>query len=262
MNFSRRTVLCAVGGSVCLLFSGVLPTFAQSADKKPLARRIQYGMVLKSLTFEGKEYRYAVYVPPQYDGSEAFPLITFLHGSGECGTDGLKSAIVGIGSAAMLKSEEWRTLILIPQKPETRQHWEELDKVILAMTEETEKRFKVDKDRLYLTGLSQGGYGSWALAAKYPAYWAAVAPICGGGDPKDAAILAKIPIWAFHGEADDSVPVERSREMIAAIKAAGGSPKLTTYPGVGHNSWDKAYRDENLFAWFLEHKKQRVEGKK
>ncbi len=253
---SRSHIIQWAGlGMACLLLGGTSPTLAQTAEKKPLARRVQYGMLLKSLKFEGKEYRYALYVPPQYDGSEAFPLITFLHGSGECGSDGLKSAVVGIGSAAMLQADEWRTLILIPQKPETRQRWEELDKVIMAMSAETEKRFKVDKERLYLTGLSQGGYGSWALAAKYPDYWAAVAPVCGGGDPKNAAILAKIPIWAFHGDKDEAVPLKRSEEMIDAIKAAGGSPKLTVYPGVGHNSWDKAYRDEKLFAWFLEHKK-------
>ncbi len=241
--------------AACLLLGGTSSLLAQTADKKPLSSRVQHGMLLKSLTFDGKEYRYAVYVPPQYDGSEAFPLITFLHGAGECGSDGLKSAVVGIGSAAMLKSDEWRTLILIPQKPETSQRWADLDKVIMAMTEETEKRFKVDKERLYLTGLSQGGYGSWALAAKYPDYWAAVAPVCGGGDPKDGAVLAKIPIWAFHGDQDGVVKTIRSRNMIEAIKKAGGNPKYTEYKGIGHDSWNKAFAEPDVLPWLLEQKK-------
>jgi predicted peptidase len=101
-----------------------------------------------------------------------------------------------------------------------------------------------------------GGYGSWVLAAKYPAMWAAVAPICGGGNPADGPKLKDIPLWAFHGDKDTAVPLKKSEEMIEAIKAAGGNPKLTVYPGVGHNSWDKAYRDEKLWEWFLQHSKK------
>src|SRR5207244_10261474 len=121
----------------------------------------------------------------------------------------------------------------------------------LAMLEEVQKHYKIDAKRLYLTGLSMGGYGTWSLAEKYPERWAAIVPICGGGDPVQATSIKDIPCWCFHGDADPRVPVERSREMIEALKAAGGHPKYTEYPGVAHNSWEKAYATPELYKWLL-----------
>jgi predicted peptidase len=97
-----------------------------------------------------------------------------------------------------------------------------------------------------------GGYATWALACKHPTMFAAAAPICGGGDPAEAAKIKDLPIWNFHGDKDTAVPIAKSNEMIEALKTAGGTPKYTVYPGVGHNSWDKAYRDEKLWDWFLQ----------
>src|SRR5262249_11286470 len=111
-----------------------------------------------------------------------------------------------------------------------------------------------DEKRVYLTGLSQGGHGTWMIAADHPELWAAIAPICGYLEPKRVIEKIKsIPVWCFHGEADDAVPGRQTSDLAAAAKAAGGDVKITTYPGVGHNSWDKAYREEKLGAWFLEH---------
>jgi predicted peptidase len=126
----------------------------------------------------------------------------------------------------------------------------------MAMLDAALRQYNLDADRVYLTGLSQGGHGAWVLAARHPERWAAIAPICGYGDPKAIAEPIKsLPVWCFHGDGDQAVPVAQSQAIVAAIKAAGGEPKLTIYPGVGHNSWDKAYRDEPLADWFLEHRR-------
>jgi predicted peptidase len=101
-----------------------------------------------------------------------------------------------------------------------------------------------------------GGYGTWSIAAKYPDRWAAIVPICGGGDPKNAEAICKIPCWCFHGDKDTAVKVERSREMIEALKKAGGEPKYTEYPGIGHNSWDKAYDTDELYVWLSKQSKK------
>src|SRR5205085_8289835 len=129
--------------------------------------------------------------------------------------------------------------------------------VALQALRDTLKNYPVDTKRIYLTGLSMGGYGSWDLATRHSDWFAAVAPICGGGDESQAAKLKNIPIWAWHGDADDAVPVERSRKMIEAIKAAGGMPKYTELKGVGHNSWTAAYTDANgVIPWMFEQRKE------
>lgn len=114
----------------------------------------------------------------------------------------------------------------------------------------------VDVDRILLTGLSMGGYGSWELAARMPKRFAAVVPICGGGDEAQAAKLVGLPIWCFHGADDTVVPVERSRSMVAAIRAAGGEPRYTELPGVAHDSWTPAYRNGELIEWLFAQRRQ------
>src|SRR5207237_1227270 len=115
--------------------------------------------------------------------------------------------------------------------------------------------FRIDRKRIYLTGLSMGGYGTWVLLARKPELFAAGVPICGGGHVEGAKKLAKIPIWAFHGDKDGAVPPERSREMIEAIEKAGGKPKYTEYGGVGHDSWTRTYRDPKMHEWLFAQKK-------
>ena len=211
----------------------------------------------KTIEHGGGPVKYQVCVPSGYDGSKAMPLILFLHGSGEQGDDGVKQSTVGIGPAIQANPKGWAPYItVIPQKPKGRGGWMEHEALMLGVVEKTKKEYKIDESRLYLTGLSMGGYGSWVLAAKHPAMWAAVAPICGGGNPADGPKLKDLPLWAFHGDKDTAVPLRKSEEMIEAIKAAGGAPKLTVYPGVGHNSWDKAYREEKLWEWFLQYSKK------
>jgi predicted peptidase len=111
--------------------------------------------------------------------------------------------------------------------------------------------YRVDPDRVYLTGLSMGGFGTWALAAAHPEKFAAIVPICGGGNTSDARKLAKLPIWVFHGAKDETVSPERSKSMVRAIQAAGGTPKFTLYPDAGHDSWTVTYDNPELYDWLL-----------
>lgn len=216
------------------------------------------GFLTKALDYNGAPVKYVVYVPAAYDPAKPMPAIMFLHGAGETGTDGLKQVAVGLGPAILFNQDRWPFLVMFPQKPpggEPRSGWIAHEKLVLDILEKTKTEYKIDESRLYLTGLSMGGYGTWAIAAKHPDRFAAIAPICGGGDPATAGKLKDIPTWNFHGDKDTAVPLARSQQMIDAIKAAGGEPRFTIYPGVGHNSWDKAYRDEKLHEWFLQHKK-------
>lgn len=210
----------------------------------------------KTIEYKGGTVKYQVCVPAGYDAAKPMPLILFLHGSGEQGDDGAKQSSVGIGPAIRKNPQAWAPfLTLLPQKPRARGGFGDFEDLILAQLEKTKKEYKVDEARIYLTGLSMGGMGSWMLAGKHPQMWAAVAPVCGAGNPADAPKMKDLPIWNFHGDKDTAVPIKRSEEMIEAVKAAGGKPKFTIYPGVGHNSWDKAYQEEKLWEWFLQHKK-------
>ena len=118
-----------------------------------------------------------------------------------------------------------------------------------------QKEYSIDPQRIYLTGLSMGGYGTWDLLARKPDLFAAGVPVCGGGDESTAEQIANIPIWVFHGDLDSAVPVSRSRTMVEALKKAGGHPKYSEYPGVEHNSWDKAYADPELMKWLFAQKR-------
>jgi predicted peptidase len=200
------------------------------------------------------ESKYVVFVPPDYKADKEFPLILFLHGAGSTGDDGQKQAKGGIAKAIRDKKEKFPFIVIMPQaKTKGWKADNDNGKRALAILEEVQKDYKTDKKRVYLTGLSMGGFGTWSFAAAYPDRFAAIAPICGGGNPKTAGKFKDLPCWCFHGDADKTVSVEKSREMINALKAAGGSPKYTEYPGVDHNSWDRAYGNAELYTWFLKH---------
>ncbi len=206
---------------------------------------------------DGKEAKYVLFVPQDYKPEKACPLILFLHGRGESGTDGDMQATVGLGPVVKKQEKSFPCLVLFPQS--AKQTWQANSddaRRALAILAETEKEYTLDAKRLYLTGLSMGGFGTWSLAAAHPDKWAAIVPICGGGDTKSAAKIKDIPCWCFHGAEDEIVRVQLSRDMIAALKEAGGEPKYTEYAGVGHNSWDAAYGTTELYDWLLkQHKK-------
>jgi predicted peptidase len=206
---------------------------------------------------DGHDSPYVVFVPHGYDGTKPYPVLLFLHGAGETKGGSKQPVEVGIGPAIKKREKTFPFITIIPQA-ETR-GWgaaSENGKRALAMLDEVCKEFKTDPKRIYLTGLSMGGMGTWSMAIANPDKWAAIAPICGRGDVKQAEKIKDLPCWCFHGDKDTSVPVAGSRDMIAAIKKAGGDPKYTEYPGVGHNSWDKAYGTDELYEWMLKQSKK------
>ena len=230
------------------MFLCTLATLAAShaGEAKPGFRRF----VLKDA--DGKEAPYFVFVPHGYKGDKAYPVILFLHGAGETSNE-KKLLQVGLGPAVKKREKNFPFIAVFPLALE-RDWKSDNGKRAIAILDEVKKTFKVDDKRIYLTGLSMGGYGTWSLAVAHPDRWAAIAPICGGGDPSKADNIKHIPCWCFHGDADKAVPVEKSREMIKALKDAGGKPRYDEYPGVGHNSWDRAYGNDELYTWFLKHK--------
>jgi predicted peptidase len=244
-----------------LLAAGMLAVGASipaRADEKP-----KTGFVDKKFKNADKtESPYVVFVPKDYDGTKEYPVILFLHGAGETKNpnakkEGKMPVEVGIGPAIKKREKDFSFIVVIPRAEGFGWGADTANaKRALAMLDEVQKEYKTDPKRVYLTGLSMGGMGTWSLAVAHPDKWAAVVPICGRGDPSKAEKIKDLPVWAFHGDADTSVNVSGSRDMIAAIKKAGGSPKYDEYPGVGHNSWDKAYATDELYKWLLEQKKK------
>jgi predicted peptidase len=164
---------------------------------------------------------------------------------------------VGIGPAIKRQEKTFGFITVIPQSQ--KGGWGAASaegKRAMAILDDVAKAYKTDPSRVYLTGLSMGGFGTWSLAAAHPDKWAAIAPVCGGGKVEDAPKIKDIPTWVFHGDKDTAVKVELSRNMVEALKKAGGHPKYTEYPGVGHNSWDAAYAEKGFFPWLAEQKKK------
>jgi len=213
-------------------------------------------------SFEKKTTRtiranYLLYVPEQYLTSQKeWPLILFLHGAGERGNDLSKVEIHGPPKLIAKEKKEFPFVIVSPQCPED-DSWssERQIDVLNALLDDVVSRYRIDKNRIYVTGLSMGGSGTWCLATSYPDRFAAIAPICGGGNPEDAASIAHLPVWVFHGAKDDVVPPKKSEEMVTALKKAGCKVKFTIYPDAGHDSWSVSYNNPDLYAWFLRQRK-------
>ena len=152
-----------------------------------------------------------------------------------------------LGDAAVLTRDvDWSAMShTLPEKPSLS-----LAATLNAVAA-LQQEFSIDAKRIYITGLSMGGYGVWDAVARRPELFAAAVPICGGGDPALAKQMQTVAIWAFHGADDKAVTVERSRQMVEALKAVGAAPKYTEYPGVGHNSWEKTYSDLAMYEWLF-----------
>ncbi len=200
----------------------------------------------------GLRLSFRLMAPAAAEGEPA-PLLVFLHGAGQCGSDNLQQLR---GLPEQMALPHWRRrypcYLLAPQCPKGA-HWSDAMSDLTQLIDALLEGCPVDRRRVYLTGLSMGGFGSWELAARRPDLFAAVVPICGGGDPPWADSLVATPIWAVHGGADESVPAAHSREMIDAVIAAGGRPRYTELPGVGHDSWTPAYRDPHgVLQWMFE----------
>jgi len=222
-----------------------------AAEVKPgtqVARKLQ-------VRTEGAEttVHYWLFLPEAYDSRQTWPLLLFLHGAGERGND--LDRVTKWGPPRLVADRRSFPFVVVsPQCPRGKR-WE--PEQLRALVEHVAGARKIDRSRLYCTGLSMGGYGTWQMVARYPDLFAAAVPICGGGDPATAQKLVGIPIWAFHGDADRVVPVSRSRQMVDAVRKAGGTRvRLTVYPGVDHNSWHQTYASEKTYEWLLSHTTQ------
>lgn len=196
---------------------------------------------------------YLLYTPAGYDkdANKKWPLIVFLHGAGERGNDINKVKVHG--PPKVVQHKDLPFVIVSPQCPENQ--WWDVD-TLNALLDDVLQKYHVDEDRVYLTGLSMGGFGTWQWAEQHPNRFAAIAPICGGGDPHRARTLRHMPIWCFHGEKDHTVPIKNSEEMVEAVKQAGNEDvKFTRYPDADHDSWTVTYNNPELYEWFLKHKR-------
>ncbi|MCX7015912.1 MAG: prolyl oligopeptidase family serine peptidase [Candidatus Sumerlaeota bacterium] len=203
---------------------------------------------------DGETLEYWLMTPKDYDPKEKYPLLLALHGSG-----GTTQAPSALGTDEMREKHRW--FVMAPKAPEgwswasarlfserIRELKPRLPLVFEAM-DALEKEFSIDPRRLYVTGQSMGGVGTYGALAAHPDWFAAAAPVCGAWDVEDAPKFAGAPIWIFHGGADPTVPVDFSRNMVEALKKAGASPRYTEFPGVGHNSWLNAYAMPELWDW-------------
>jgi predicted peptidase len=196
-------------------------------------------------------YPYVELLPTVHETDPAalHPLILYLHGAGERGSN--FNGVWRHGPHKFRASNPAFPFIIIAPQCPLRSYWEP-ERVLTAL-DDAEARFAVDACRIYLTGLSMGGFGVFETAMYAPGRFAALAPICGGGDVRRAALIAHIPTWVFHGALDDIVPIEHSERMVAALRTAGGNPRYTVYPNAQHDSWTETYNNPEFYSWLLEH---------
>ena len=227
--------------------------------------------VTRTVTVDGATFRHQVFVPGVRTVG-AMPAILFLHGAGERGSDGKRQMTVGLGTAVAKRAHDFPAIVVFPQAPVPGDWSGRPLRAASAALSDAMAEFGADPERVYLTGISMGGYGSWDLALNEPDRFAALVPICGGLRPsaslrkfgagavalraatmhdRAATTLAHIPTWIFHGSADQIIPVEESRVMVEAMRRAGADVQYTEYPGVGHNSWDPAYARPGLWEWMF-----------
>jgi predicted peptidase len=269
---------------VCLLacfLTGCAASRTTTLMTKTVPALSQGGLMYRSVNVDGVEHRYAVYLPREYRAmdTKCWPCVIFLNGSGECGTDGQRQLTQGLFPAMINAPQDWPMIAIFPQKPDRASTWLDHDVMVLATLRETQSMFAIDQTRIYLTGLSQGGAGTWAIASKHPAVFAAIAPVCGflSGPSSVEAVaagLGQMPVWALHGEKDDVVPIAQTQRLVDAVETSSNrtatrnpppgssllpsdptSLRFTSFPDLNHGCWDRAYRDMELGEWLLSFRK-------
>lgn len=230
------------------------------------------GFLERTVRMGDASHAYKVWVPPGFDRGRSWPVILFLHGRGEAGTDGVQQTLTGLGPVLRADPERFPAVVVFPQAAPGQLWLGDAARVATAALEQTVAEFRGDPDRIYLAGLSMGAYGAWVLAFEHPERYAAIVSVAGGivpprplaglaqlpptlqADDPYAATAARvkgIPAWLFHGSDDSTVPVTESRRLVAALQKAGASPRYTEYAGAPHNVWDRAFAEPELTRWLL-----------
>lgn len=241
----RKTLVSMVG--CCLPAAALAQSFEggnPAGGERQASRRLDVQLPIA--------INYLVYLPPDYEHQPTWPLVLFLHGSGERGNDLELVKTHGIPKL-IAAGQDFPFLVVSPQCPDG-QRWQVIE--LIALLDDVISRYKVDRQRVYITGYSMGGFGTWALAAQQPNRFAAIAPICGGGERYWVGDLTKMPIWTFHGDQDDVVPLRRTQELVTHLESLGSAPKFTIYKGVGHDSWTPTYENPELYSWLLKQKRR------
>jgi predicted peptidase len=203
--------------------------------------------------FGSRELPHLLFLPADYetDAARQWPLILFLHGAGERGADPEKVRKHGLPKVTE-SNPHFPFVVVSPQCP-AGTYWPYLVGELNDLIERILAQYRVDRSRVYLTGMSMGGYGTFYLAMAHPTTFAALAPICGGGDPSKVGRIRHLPTWVFHGARDNVVPIEESEIMVSALRKAGADVQFTVYPHAGHDSWTATYNNPQLYEWFLRH---------
>jgi predicted peptidase len=227
-----------------------------AASEKPKAPSTQKPSQFRATVNRELALDYLLQLPDGYDAAEnagkKWPLLIFLHGAGERGADLEKLKLHG-PPKLIDAGKKFPAIVVSPQCP-TESWWP--DQPVLEFVDHLEKSLRIDADRIYLTGLSMGGYGTWHFAGQAPERFAAIVPICGGGTPYHMRKLTKMPIWVFHGQMDQAVPFEESSRLVEALEKFGNkTTKFTVYPEAGHNSWTAAYDSAELWDWLFAQKR-------
>lgn len=245
--------------SVCFVFVALFLVGCGQTEKikmasDPVLSPGQHPQVFEKTITKTLSCKYLLFLPDGFSKKkQGWPMILFLHGAGERGSD-LKKVKKHGPPKIVEKRKDFPFIVVSPQCPKD-DWWTDKVEVLTHLLDDIVAKYDVDTERIYLTGLSMGGYGTWTLAAAYPDRFAAIAPICGGGKRIMALRLKDIPVWAFHGAKDRVVPLKESEEMVNAIKTRGGDARLTVYPDAGHDSWTVTYNNKELYDWFLKHRK-------
>lgn len=240
-----RIITCVFWRLISCSSLGIALLWAGTAGADQQEKHFEKEIIVKV------KLNYLLFLPEGYEkGDKKWPLILFLHGAGESGDDLAKVKVHGPPKIVETK-KDFPFIVVSPQS--SRRGWNA--DTLKGLLDEVLADYRVDRDHVYLTGLSMGGYGTWTLASAYPEYFAAIAPICGGGNPADAKKLKDLPIWVFHGAKDEAVPLRRSEEMVNALKDLGADVKFTVYPEAGHDSWTESYNNAELYQWMLSHKR-------
>jgi predicted peptidase len=257
---------------VVSLFAAILLlSSAAGAQTQP---RIETGFLNRSVSLGGQTYKYQIFVPSAYDPAQRWPVILFLHGAGERGNDGYVQTQVGLAPAIRQNASRFPAIAVFPQATPESSWTGTMARVALAALDQTMREYQTDAARVYLTGLSMGGNGTWYVAYRNPKRFAAIAPVCGWISPTfwktaDRVVpadsgeiyaafarqLSRTPTWIFHGEIDPVVPVDESRKVFAALQAAGAQVQYTEVPGTGHNSWDPTYGSPKFWTWLFAQRK-------